>query len=284
MQEIGIDRIMFAVDWPFVANPLGTEWVDTIPLCDEDKIKILVRQRQAAAAHVSDARRRGLRAERLAGRPRIVPVRRWRGEAGAGSARGRRLRRDGPRPWFGGFRDFDLGWTLARGDLRFRFRQRGEAWQGKRRGFLLHCRRRAGDKLGRLRLRSGFDDGRCGRDDDGGGRILGGLWWRRSFDIRRYFRRTVSCATAGCSTGSVTAGAAGSVAIAGAAVSATAAGGTGSGASGAIAAVDGSLAGDAGGSIVGVFCSTTAASMPGSAGATAPGSLCPGSSETGVVT
>jgi 2,3-dihydroxybenzoate decarboxylase len=41
VQELGIDRIMFAVDWPFVANPLGTKWVDTIPLCDEDKIKIL---------------------------------------------------------------------------------------------------------------------------------------------------------------------------------------------------------------------------------------------------
>ena len=41
VQELGIDRIMFAVDWPFVANPLGTQWVDTIPLCDEDKIKIL---------------------------------------------------------------------------------------------------------------------------------------------------------------------------------------------------------------------------------------------------
>ena len=41
VQELGIDRIMFAVDWPFVANPLGTKWVDTIPLCDEDKIKLL---------------------------------------------------------------------------------------------------------------------------------------------------------------------------------------------------------------------------------------------------
>src|SRR5712672_151097 len=41
VQELGIDRIMFAVDWPFVANPLGTKWVDTIPLCEEDKIKLL---------------------------------------------------------------------------------------------------------------------------------------------------------------------------------------------------------------------------------------------------
>jgi predicted TIM-barrel fold metal-dependent hydrolase len=41
MQELGIDRILFAVDWPFVANPLGTEWMQTVPICDEDKVKIL---------------------------------------------------------------------------------------------------------------------------------------------------------------------------------------------------------------------------------------------------
>jgi 2,3-dihydroxybenzoate decarboxylase len=41
VQEIGIDRIMFAVDWPFVQNPLGTKWMETVPLCDEDKVKIL---------------------------------------------------------------------------------------------------------------------------------------------------------------------------------------------------------------------------------------------------
>ena len=41
VQEMGVDRIMFAIDWPFVQNPLGTKWVDTIPLCEEDKVKIL---------------------------------------------------------------------------------------------------------------------------------------------------------------------------------------------------------------------------------------------------
>jgi predicted TIM-barrel fold metal-dependent hydrolase len=41
VQEMGIDRLMFAIDWPFVANPLGTNWIETIPLCDEDKIKLL---------------------------------------------------------------------------------------------------------------------------------------------------------------------------------------------------------------------------------------------------
>ena len=41
LQEMGVDRIMFAVDWPFVANPPGVAWMETAPLCDEDKIKIL---------------------------------------------------------------------------------------------------------------------------------------------------------------------------------------------------------------------------------------------------
>jgi predicted TIM-barrel fold metal-dependent hydrolase len=41
VQEMGVDRIMFAVDWPFVANPPGVQWMATAPLCDEDKIKIL---------------------------------------------------------------------------------------------------------------------------------------------------------------------------------------------------------------------------------------------------
>jgi predicted TIM-barrel fold metal-dependent hydrolase len=41
VQEMGVDRIMFAVDWPFVANKPGTQWMQTVPLCDEDKIKIL---------------------------------------------------------------------------------------------------------------------------------------------------------------------------------------------------------------------------------------------------
>jgi 2,3-dihydroxybenzoate decarboxylase len=39
--EMGIDRILFAVDWPFVPNPPGTKWMEGVPLCDEDKAKIL---------------------------------------------------------------------------------------------------------------------------------------------------------------------------------------------------------------------------------------------------
>ena len=41
VMEMGIDRILFAVDWPFVANQPAVEWMETVPLCDEDKIKIL---------------------------------------------------------------------------------------------------------------------------------------------------------------------------------------------------------------------------------------------------
>ena len=41
IMEMGIDRVLFAVDWPFVANKPAVQWIDTVPLCDEDKVKIL---------------------------------------------------------------------------------------------------------------------------------------------------------------------------------------------------------------------------------------------------
>lgn len=41
VQELGIDRILFAVDWPFVENPLGVRWMESVPLCDADKAKVL---------------------------------------------------------------------------------------------------------------------------------------------------------------------------------------------------------------------------------------------------
>ena len=41
VQELGIDRIMFSVDWPFVKNTAGTEWLKTVPLCAEDKAKLM---------------------------------------------------------------------------------------------------------------------------------------------------------------------------------------------------------------------------------------------------
>lgn len=42
MQEMGIDRILFAVDWPFVdSSKLGTHWMERISLSAEDKAKVL---------------------------------------------------------------------------------------------------------------------------------------------------------------------------------------------------------------------------------------------------
>ena len=41
MMEVGIDRILFSVDYPFVANPPGTKWLETLPICAEDKAKLL---------------------------------------------------------------------------------------------------------------------------------------------------------------------------------------------------------------------------------------------------
>lgn len=41
VMEMGIDHILFAVDWPFVMNPPATEWMAGVPLCDADKAKIL---------------------------------------------------------------------------------------------------------------------------------------------------------------------------------------------------------------------------------------------------
>jgi 2,3-dihydroxybenzoate decarboxylase len=41
VQELGVDRILFSVDYPFVESAPGTDWVHRIPLCAEDKAKIL---------------------------------------------------------------------------------------------------------------------------------------------------------------------------------------------------------------------------------------------------
>ena len=41
VMEMGVDHILFAVDWPFVMNPPATAWMETVPLCDADKAKIL---------------------------------------------------------------------------------------------------------------------------------------------------------------------------------------------------------------------------------------------------
>ena len=39
--EMSVDHILFAVDWPFVMNPEGVDWMKDVPLSDTDKAKIL---------------------------------------------------------------------------------------------------------------------------------------------------------------------------------------------------------------------------------------------------
>src|SRR5262249_45428861 len=41
VMEMGVDRILFSVDWPFVPNPPGPAWMEHVPLCAEDRTKIL---------------------------------------------------------------------------------------------------------------------------------------------------------------------------------------------------------------------------------------------------
>ena len=41
IMELGVDRIMFSVDWPFVSNMDGMNWMKKVSLCAEDKEKIL---------------------------------------------------------------------------------------------------------------------------------------------------------------------------------------------------------------------------------------------------
>lgn len=40
VQEMGVDRIMFSVDYPFAPNQPATEWLSRIPYSAEDKAKI----------------------------------------------------------------------------------------------------------------------------------------------------------------------------------------------------------------------------------------------------
>ncbi len=41
VMEMGVDHILFAVDWPFVMNPPAVNWMKDVPLSDGDKAKIL---------------------------------------------------------------------------------------------------------------------------------------------------------------------------------------------------------------------------------------------------
>jgi predicted TIM-barrel fold metal-dependent hydrolase len=41
LMEVGVERVLFSVDWPFVDNPPGVKWMDALQLSREDKEKIL---------------------------------------------------------------------------------------------------------------------------------------------------------------------------------------------------------------------------------------------------
>lgn len=41
VMEMGVERILFSIDWPFVDNPPGTDWIKTMPLGAADRAKIL---------------------------------------------------------------------------------------------------------------------------------------------------------------------------------------------------------------------------------------------------
>ena len=41
MMEMGTDRILFSVDYPFVDNPPGTQWMQHVPVATEDFKKIM---------------------------------------------------------------------------------------------------------------------------------------------------------------------------------------------------------------------------------------------------
>ena len=41
LMEMGVDHILFAIDWPFVMNPVAMDWIRDAPLSQDDKIKIL---------------------------------------------------------------------------------------------------------------------------------------------------------------------------------------------------------------------------------------------------
>jgi 2,3-dihydroxybenzoate decarboxylase len=41
MLELGIDRIMFSVDYPYVVNRDGINWVDQLQISPDDKAKLV---------------------------------------------------------------------------------------------------------------------------------------------------------------------------------------------------------------------------------------------------
>jgi 2,3-dihydroxybenzoate decarboxylase len=41
MMELGIDRLLYSVDYPFVDNLPGSQWAEQIPLSAEDREKLM---------------------------------------------------------------------------------------------------------------------------------------------------------------------------------------------------------------------------------------------------
>jgi 2,3-dihydroxybenzoate decarboxylase len=41
IMEMGVDHIMFSVDWPYVESGPGVQWIENVPLCTEDREKIM---------------------------------------------------------------------------------------------------------------------------------------------------------------------------------------------------------------------------------------------------
>jgi 2,3-dihydroxybenzoate decarboxylase len=37
---MGVERIMFAVDWPYIDKSLGTKWLKEAPISDKDRALI----------------------------------------------------------------------------------------------------------------------------------------------------------------------------------------------------------------------------------------------------
>ncbi len=46
VMEMGIDNVLFSVDWPYESNKVGVEFLKRVPLADADKEKIRARQRR----------------------------------------------------------------------------------------------------------------------------------------------------------------------------------------------------------------------------------------------
>ena len=38
--EMGVERILFSVDWPFMPNRAGREWIDAAPINEHDRTLI----------------------------------------------------------------------------------------------------------------------------------------------------------------------------------------------------------------------------------------------------